>query len=390
MKIISNFRAKLDKAITSRILSAWSPMDTSLAGAASRGAFSEGPPALLKAASSLYEKGLRKDQARRLRKRVKLAAPVISIGNLSVGGTGKSPLTIWMCELLLKIGLHPAVLTRGYARGGSSPGLVPSLGNTAELSALFGDEPVMISERLPSVPVWVGKNRAASGKAALAGGGVDVLVLDDGFQHLALERDLDIVLLDRRSPFGNVFVLPAGPLREPPSNLRRADVLVITHAGKDFDAGPLRDKLRVLFPGIPVFACRHTMRGISLTKGGPLFPLNSLLDRKTVAFAGIVRPESFFKELGEAGITICDSLSFPDHHRYETGDLLGIFDSASKHGAEIIITTAKDAVRIPPPCRDAIAVAEMGIDFGPDHEEFCGLTKGRLARIPDKQSLSVG
>ncbi len=141
-----------------------------------------------------------------------------------------------MCEFLLKIGLHPAVLTRGYGRRGSSPGRVPSFGNPAELSDLFGDEPVMISEYLPSAPVWVGKNRAASGKAALAGGAVDVLVLDDGFQHLALERDLDIVLLDCRSPFGNGFVLPAGPLREPPSNLKRADVLVITHAGKDVDA----------------------------------------------------------------------------------------------------------------------------------------------------------
>ncbi|MGA2400775.1 MAG: tetraacyldisaccharide 4'-kinase, partial [Syntrophobacteraceae bacterium] len=179
-------------------------------------------------------------------------------------------------------------------------------------------------------------------------------------------------------------------LREPPSNLKRADVLVITHAGKDGDAGPLRDKLRELFPGIPVFACRHTMRGISLTKGGPLFPLDWLLDRKAVVFAGIARPESFFMGLGEAGITICDSLSFPDHHRYTVGDFLKIIDSASKHGAEVIITTAKDAVRIPPPCRHAVAVAEMGIDFGPDHEEFCGLTKRRLGRALDKQSLSTG
>ncbi|MGA2401800.1 MAG: tetraacyldisaccharide 4'-kinase, partial [Syntrophobacteraceae bacterium] len=213
MKIISNFRANLHKAVTRRILGAWYPIDTALPGAASRPAFSEGPPDILKAASSLYEKGLRKDQARRLRRRIKLAAPVISIGNLSVGGTGKSPLTIWMCEFLLTIGLSPAVLTRGYARRGCSPGLVPHLDNPAELSSLFGDEPVMISECLPSVPVWVGRNRAASGKAALARGGVDVLVLDDGFQHLALERDLDIVLLDCRSPFGNEFLLPAGPLR---------------------------------------------------------------------------------------------------------------------------------------------------------------------------------
>ena len=299
MKIISDFSATLNKAINGRMLSAWYPIDISLSGAASRSEFSEGPPALLGPLPACMKKALQKDQTRRLRKRVKLAAPVISIGNLSVGGTGKSPLTIWICEFLLKIGLHPAVLSRGYARKGRSPGLVPSFDNPAELSGLFGDEPVMISEYLPSVPVWVGRNRAASGMAALARGGVDVLVLDDGFQHLGLYRDLDIVLLDCRNPFGNGFVLPAGPLREPPSNLKRADALVITHAGKDGDAAPLGDKIRGFFPGIPVFACRHTLRGISLTKGEPLFPLSSLLDRKAVIFSGIARPEGFFNDLRE-------------------------------------------------------------------------------------------
>ncbi len=378
MKIISNFSANLNKVINRRILSAWYPVAPSLSGASPRSESLEGPPALLRAAAGLYEKCLRKDQTKRLRKRVRLEAPVISIGNLSVGGTGKSPLTIWMCEFLLKSGLHPAVLTRGYARKGRSPGRVPSIDNPAELSGLFGDEPVMISEYLPSVPIWVGSNRAASGRAALERGGVDVLVLDDGFQHLELYRDLDIVLLDCRSAFGNGFVLPAGPLREPPSNLKRADALVITHAGKDDDALPLADEIRRLFPGIPVFACRHTMRGISLTKGEPLLPLSSLFNRKAVIFAGIARPEGFFNDLRKTGIKICDSLSFPDHHRYTADDFSKIFGSASKHGAQIIITTAKDAIRIPPPYRNAIAVAEIGIDFGAGHEEFCCLTKGML------------
>ncbi len=378
MKIISDFNAALNKAVNRRILSAWYPADISPPGAVSRSEFSEGPPALLRAASSLYEMGLQKDQTRRLKKQIKLPAPVISIGNLSVGGTGKSPLTIWTCEFLQKIGLHPAVLSRGYARRGRSPGLVPSLDNPFEISGLFGDEPVMISEYLPSVPVWVESNRVASGMAALERGGVDVLVLDDGFQHLGLYRDLDIVLLDCRNAFGNGFVLPAGPLREPPSSLKRADALVITHAGEDGDAAALGDKLRGLFPGIPVFACGHTLRGISLTKGEPLFPLFSLLDLKAVIFSGIARPEGFFNDLEKAGLRICDSLSFPDHHRYTTGDFSKIFGSASKFGAEVIITTAKDAIRIPLPYRNSIAVAEMGIDFGPGHEGFCSLMRGRL------------
>jgi tetraacyldisaccharide 4'-kinase len=207
---------------------------------------------------------------------------------------------------------------------------------------------------------------------------VDVLILDDGFQHPALDRDLDIVLLDCRSPFGNGFVLPAGPLREPISNLGRADAFVITHAGKDPDAAALKDKLRRLFPGIPVFACRHMLRGISLTKGEPAFPIDVLSDRKAVAFAGIAGPEGFFKQLREAGIRICGLLSFPDHHRYTAGDFSKIFRCASDHGAELIITTAKDAVRIPLPYREALAVAEIEIDFGPDREGFCGLTMARL------------
>jgi len=390
MKIIYGFKANLYKAINRRILSAWYPAGIQVPAAVTRAAFSQGPPALLKAASRLYEKALQKDQARRRKKRVKLPVPVISIGNLSTGGTGKTPVTIWMCEFLLEMGLHPAVLTRGYGRSGNSPGRVPLLGNTAELSDLFGDEPVMISERLPSTPVWVGRDRAASGKAALACSAVDVFVLDDGFQHLGLDRDLDIVLLDCRSPFGNGFVLPAGPLREPSANLKRADAFVITRVDTDADAAPLRDKLERLFPGIPVFTCRHKVRGISLGKGEPVFDPGALWDRRAVVFAGIAGPEGFFKDIREAGIRICDSFGFPDHHRYTAGDFSRIFHAASEHGAEVIITTAKDAVRIPLPYRDSVSVAEIGIDFGPGHEGFCSLTRARLGRTTGKRISEIG
>jgi tetraacyldisaccharide 4'-kinase len=390
MKTLCGFKANLYEAVNRRMLSEWYPAGIQVPDAVHRSAFSEGPPALLKAASRLYEKALQKDQARRRKRRVKLPAPVISIGNLSTGGTGKTPVTIWMCELLLKMGLHPAVLTRGYGRRGNSPGRVPLFGSPAELSDLFGDEPVMISEHLPSTPVWVGKDRAASGKAALAHSEVDVFVLDDGFQHLTLDRDLDIVLLDCRSPFGNGFVLPAGPLREPPSNLKRADAFVITHADRDADAAPLRDKLERLFPGIPIFACRHKVRGISLRKGEQVFDPNELCDRTAAVFAGIAGPEGFFNHIRQAGIRICVSFGFPDHHRYTAGDFSRIFRAASEHGAGVIITTAKDAVRIPLPYRDSISVAEIGIDFGPDHEGFCNLTKAKFGRTTYKRKSEIG
>ena len=390
MKTICGFKANLYEAANRRILRSWYPAGIQVPEAGTRSAFAQGPPALLRAASGLYEKALQKDQARRRKKLVKLPAPVISIGNLSTGGTGKTPVAIWMCEFLLKIGLHPVVLTRGYGRRGNSPGRVPLSGSPAELSGLFGDEPVMISEHLPATPVWVGKDRAASGKAALAGSAGDVFVLDDGFQHLALDRDLDIVLLDCRSPFGNGFVLPAGPLREPSSNLKRADAFVITHVDRDADAAPLKDMLERFFPGIPVFACRHKVRGISLRKGGPVFDPKEIWDRTAVVFAGIAGPEGFFSHIRQAGIRICVSFGFPDHHRYTAGDFSRIFHAASAHGAGVIITTAKDAVRIPLPYRDSVSVAEIGIDFGPDQEGFCRLTRGRLGRTTDNRKSEIG
>ena len=324
---------------------------------------------ILKAASVLYEMGLRKDQASLLKRRVKLPVPVISIGNLSVGGTGKTPLTIWMCEFLLEIGFHPAVLTRGYGRKENSSGRIP-VGDNERLWQRFGDEPVMMSEYLPSTPVWVGRDRAVCGRAALAGGDVDVLVLDDGFQHLGLDRVLDMVLLDSRNPFGNGLTLPAGPLREPLWRLERADVFVLTHGDESAAGQLLKKSLESLWPAIPSFACNHRLRGLRLERGGPLFDLGELRGRKAVAFAGIAAPESFFDSLQKAGIEVCRALDFPDHHEFATEDLLHILKSASSQGAGLIVTTAKDFARLPHFFKDLVAVAEAGMDFGPDGDEF--------------------
>jgi len=381
MKVICDLGADLYKIMNRRMLGVWYAASSPDPAAAGRSVLSPYPPAFLRAASRLYERGLQKDQARRRKKRVKLPAPIISIGNLSTGGTGKTPLTIWVCEFLSETGFHPAVLTRGYGRTGGRPGCVPLSGNPDELSDLFGDEPVMISEYLPSTPVWVGRDRAASGKLALARNTVDVLVLDDGFQHLGLYRDLDIVLLDGRNPFGNGFVLPAGPLREPYSNLERSNALVITHAARDAHSSRLRDRLARSFPGIPVFTCRHRVKGISLGRGGPVYRLDEFFGRSAVVFAGIAGPEGFFEVLREAGIRICDSFGFPDHHKYKMDDFSKIFRAASKHRAEAIITTAKDFVRIPQSGRDAFAVAQTGIDFGRDREHFCGLIRSTLSGL---------
>ncbi|MFZ2445315.1 MAG: tetraacyldisaccharide 4'-kinase [Syntrophobacteraceae bacterium] len=369
--------------------------------------------AVLRAASKGYEKGLRIDQARALASRSRLPAYVISIGNLVSGGTGKTPLVLWLCRHLARSGFHPAILSRGHGRKGSGPARVTPQGEPWRLSELFGDEPVFMAASLPSVPVWVGRERAVSGKAALnaesvggvgvvgglgGAGGVrseggmgavgavgaacsrdelaakagrpDTLVLDDGFQHLALARDLDIVLLDCRNPFGNGHTLPLGPLREPVAHLERADALVLTHA----DAGPEAEKTRSLvgklFPGKPLFACVHKIEGFRLSPGGHLLPVEAMRGRKAAAFAGIAGPEGFFRDLTRCGIDVCARFAFPDHHRCAEADLARLIESAAECGAELILTTAKDAVRVPPQYREAVVVAEMDLDFGPDGERF--------------------
>ncbi len=371
---------ELYKKTSLRIRRAWYPQQGAAPAAEQRRGWWASPPAILRAASVLYEKGVRKDQAKLLERRKKLEVPVISIGNLSVGGTGKTPLTIWMCEFLIEIGFHPAILTRGYGGRGKSPGRIPVPGGE-RLPELFGDEPVMMSEYLPSTPVWVGVDRAASGAAALAGGGVDILVLDDGFQHLALGRDLDVVLLDCRNPFGNGLVLPAGPLREPSSNLKRADVFVLTHATGDVGEAALKKRLGSLFPSIPTFACSHRLRGIRLERGGPIVNPGDLSGRRAVAFAGIASPESFFEDIRTAGIEVWQTFSFPDHHRYTFEDLLQVLKSASNHRAGLIVTTAKDCARLPVFLKDIFAVAEIGIDFRPEGEDFRGFMEKRLSRM---------
>ncbi|MGC8495506.1 MAG: tetraacyldisaccharide 4'-kinase [Syntrophobacteraceae bacterium] len=372
MKSLSDLKKELFKMTSRRIREVWRPgAETS-------------PPAVLRAASTLYEMGLRKDQEKLLARRKKLPVPVISIGNLSVGGTGKTPLTIWMCQFLLAIGLHPAVLTRGYGRKEKSPGRVEA-SREESLAELFGDEPVMMSEYLPETPVWVGSDRTASGEAALAGGNIDILVLDDGFQHLALDRDLDIVLLDCGNLFGNGLVLPAGPLREPPEHLKRADAFVLTHAGEGADPEPLIGSLKDLFPAIPAFACNHRLQGIRLGGGGPLLPPGDLSGKRAVVFAGIADPESFFDDMKKAGIEIVRSFDFPDHHRYTPEELLQVLRSATQGGSALILTTAKDSMRLPPLLRRLFAVAEIGIDFGRDDDNFRRFLQHRVSQTQPRQ-----
>jgi len=330
---------------------------------------------------NLYAAGLMRSQRRALLRRRSLPAFVISVGNLSSGGTGKTPLTLWLAARIQNLGLQTAILSRGYGRDGRETLLTPHQGETAPQIPVFGDEPVLMARKAPAVPVWVGPVRWVSGKAAIRSSGARVLLLDDGFQHLSLKRDLDLVLLDAGNPFGNGLLHPFGPLREPPAHLDRADAIVLTRAEDPCAAAGTRSQLMRIFPGKPVFACKHRLSALRAGLGGREIPLALLASHPAVAFAGIARPDSFFRSLEAAGIGIVARFAFPDHHPYTPRDIGTLFDSVRKTDACFLITTEKDAVRLPSPLMSCIVTAGMEMDFGAETKEFFDYISSKLSPL---------
>ena len=293
---------------------------------------------------------------------MRVSVPVISIGNLLMGGTGKTPHVIALCRFLQKQGILPAVVTRGYGgRAGRGP-LVVSDGRVIRSDAdTAGDEPVMMAESLPGIPVIAGSERYAGAQAAIRHFEARVIVLDDGFQHMGLFRDRDVVLIPARAPFGNSHVFPAGELREPVSALRRATCLLVTGCEQvtDSEVTFLKHRLFTTVPGIPVFISRTVPAGLRLlfsaergtsgrdaSEGYKRLPAEDWKVKPVLAFCGIGSPESFFTMLSRNGFCVCSTISFRDHHRYTPADLEKIASEAKNAGAAAIITTAKDAVKI--------------------------------------------
>ena len=263
--------------------------------------------------------GFDRTEAQRLR------WPVVSIGNLSVGGTGKTPLVICLARLLERQGFRPDVLSRGYGRSSREIERVDSAGDAER----FGDEPLLIA-RAAGVPVYVGTSRYEAGLLAeseLGGDGRHVHLLDDGFQHRQLARNMDIVIIHRSDL--QQRLLPAGRLREPLSSLERADVIVLRHE----DAG-LESALRV-YAGRK---CRfwHVRRTLSL----------SIPVKRALAFCAIARPAEFFAALEGAGVELVERKKFPDHHRYTAADIDRLAELGRRHGCDAFVTTAKDEVKL--------------------------------------------
>lgn len=279
-----------------------------------------------------------------------LPCRVISIGNITAGGTGKTPMTILVAQLIRDLGYRVVVISRGYRGRLEATGGIVSDGETIFLGPEdAGDEPNLMAGVLKGIPVLVGRRRYETGMLAISRFNPDVIVLDDAFQHMGLKRDLNLVLLDSRSPFGNGYLLPRGPLREPVSALERAQAVVYTRCSRSVRM-PLRPKQ---FPGPrPIFCARHApvIRTVGSTAAAPMLTettnLSPLAFKKVVAFGGVADNRPFFDSLAEAGCVVSKKYFFPDHHRYRIEELATIAESAEKLGADRIVTTFKDFVKV--------------------------------------------
>jgi tetraacyldisaccharide 4'-kinase len=273
----------------------------------------------------------------------RLPCPVISVGNVTVGGTGKTPLVMALARGLMDRGIPVAILSRGY-KGKKTSGPLVSDGQIVFLSPEeSGDEPFLMAKSLKGIPVLVGKDRFVTGRMALQRFGIRGLLLDDGYQHLQLYRDLNILLIDSHIGFGDHHLLPRGILREPLSHLRRVHLFLLTKV-EDLEAcQPLEAKLHQIHPSSPVFHSHYEPLGLI----GPeeeWEELHSLKGKKALVLSGIANPNYFSSLLKKCGMEIVKEAIFPDHHLYTAKDLA--FLEKQGKGADWFVTTEKDMVKL--------------------------------------------
>lgn len=263
----------------------------------------------------------------------RLDAKVISVGNITWGGTGKTPAAAFIANLLFGRGLKPAILLRGYG----------------------DDEELLYSKLAPAIPVVAGKDRVETGKAILASRSVKTILLDDGFQYRRLKRDLDIICIDATDPFGNGWVIPAGSMREGMSSLRRADIFLITKVDLAQDKNGLKElekSLKKINPGAAILRSSHSPQYFYRLSDNKIINGAKLKNNSIALVSAIGNPDAFEKTILSLGLKFKKHFIFRDHHWYKEGDLRRIEDYCSKNGIDTIITTEKDAVRLGQGTRD--------------------------------------
>ena len=308
-----------------------------------------------------------------------LGCQVVSIGNLSVGGTGKTPVVEVFARALQQRGRRVAILSRGYKstprplwqrivakvtfQEDRVPPKIVSDGRSLLLdSGQAGDEPYMLASNLKDVVVLVDKDRVKSGRYAISKFGCDTLLLDDGFQYLALKSRLDICLIDRNDPFGNHYLLPRGTLREPIANLKRADYIFITKSS-ELGAKKLRKAIRQFNEKAEIIECAHQPLYLQDVFTSQRHPLEVLQGLSVAAISGIAVPESFEDGLRGLGAEVIYAKRYADHHRYSQQEIINMINRSLKRGAGAILTTEKDAVRFPKIDRRDIPIYYLRVEI---------------------------
>lgn len=290
---------------------------------------------------------------RRLRgPRHRVAARVISFGNITTGGTGKTPAVIERARIEVAAGHHVAVLTRGYgSQKTPEPLIVPPGDANPDLADRIGDEAALLRYRVLEVTIVKSADRVAGAQAAIAYGGCDTILLDDGFQQVALERDENILVIDATNPFGNECLLPRGILREPLGAMHRATAILLTRCDQAKELPALEAWLHALCPGIPLRKTRHAPARLWRVADGAESPLETLQNTEITALCAIGNPDAFFKTLEALGANLRQQIPFPDHQAIPT-------EAIPEEG--LVVTTEKDAMRLKSPPENVLA---LGIEL---------------------------
>lgn len=298
---------------------------------------------------------------------VSLSVPVISVGNITVGGTGKTPFVIALVERLSEMGLRPAVIARGYKAAPGQP----------------NDEQRLIQSRCPGVTCVCDPDRLRGARLAIEDFGANVIVLDDGFQHRRIARDLNIVLIDASCPFGFDHVLPRGLLREPVEGLHRADVVVLTRCDQvdQKDLSRVESRVRELCDQATILKCCHRVTYVDRLDGARIDGARGekLAGKRAVLFAGIARPAAFRATVASLGVEVVASRWWPDHHRYQECDIQHVLDKNRWPEHEFVMTTEKDATKLAnlsSADAERVLVVKVAIDFLDDGGTMLGKILG--------------
>ena len=291
---------------------------------------------------------LRRKRAAELHRVAFQETRIISVGNLTTGGTGKTPTVQWLARRFENAGITTAIVARGYGGEYSARGAIVSDGKTVLLNAAqAGDEAVLHARALPSTPVVIGRDRVAATKIALKKFSPQVVLLDDGFQFWSLARDFDLVLLDARKPFGNGKLLPIGRLREPKNELKRAAGVLLTRADKAsaLELENAETEIR-RFTDAPIFRSSHAPVFLREEKTGARIEFSELNQKRVAAFSALANNADFFESIQARGADVVSTLARGDHHAWREDEIRNFAREAKSKGAQVLITSEKDAVKL--------------------------------------------